>query len=85
MLPYPSRELWPEKIYSLPELAYPETFNAWYELLDANFALGRGSDPAMWARSPCTYTRDSDGFFHYRMPQRTTSSFAAASTSLRPK
>jgi 2-aminobenzoate-CoA ligase len=49
MLSYPPRELWPEKIYSLPELSYPDTFNACYELLDANLALGRGASPAIYS------------------------------------
>ena len=48
MLPYPPRELWPERIYSLPELSYPDTMNACHELLDANIALGRGSTPAIY-------------------------------------
>src|SRR6186713_1605517 len=47
MLSYPPRDLWPDKIYSLPELSYPEMVNACYELLDANLALGRGSAPAI--------------------------------------
>jgi 2-aminobenzoate-CoA ligase len=47
MLSYPPRELWPEKIYTLPELVYPDIVNACYELLDANLALGRGSQPAI--------------------------------------
>src|SRR5439155_1657476 len=49
MLSYPPKELWPEKIYSLPELSYPETLNACYELLDANLASGRGSAPAIYS------------------------------------
>lgn len=48
MLPYPPRELWAEKIYSLPELSYPETVNACHELLDANVEGGRGSSPAIY-------------------------------------
>jgi len=47
MLSYPPRELWPERIYTLPELSYPATTNACYELLDANLALGRDSAPAI--------------------------------------
>jgi 2-aminobenzoate-CoA ligase len=47
MLSYPSQELWPEKIYTLPELAYPDIVNACYELLDTNLAQGRGSQPAV--------------------------------------
>src|SRR5215468_5230402 len=49
MLSYLPRELWPEKIYDLPELAYPNTLNACYELLDINLALGRGSAPAIYS------------------------------------
>jgi 2-aminobenzoate-CoA ligase len=56
MLSYPPRELWPEKIYDLPELAYPKSLNACYELIDANLALGRGSAPAIYfADSVVTY------------------------------
>src|SRR5215471_15218837 len=58
MLSYPPRELWPEKIYDLPELAYPNTLNACHELLDANLALGRGSAPAIYfADSVITYNQ----------------------------
>src|SRR6266566_3949494 len=61
MLSYPPRELWPEKIYDLPELAYPKTLNACYELLDANVALGRGSAPAIYfADSVITYKQLTD-------------------------
>ncbi|MBI4475249.1 MAG: AMP-binding protein, partial [Acidobacteria bacterium] len=48
MLSYPPRELWPEKIYSLPELAYPEKLNACEVLLDKNVEAGRGSSPAIF-------------------------------------
>jgi 2-aminobenzoate-CoA ligase len=58
MLSYPPRELWPEKSYDLPELAYPNTLNACHELLDANLALGRGSAPAIYfADSVITYNQ----------------------------
>src|SRR5262245_23675244 len=61
MLPYPPRDLWPEKIRSLPELAYPETLNACYELLDANLASGRGSNAAIHsAGSVTTYAQLAD-------------------------
>jgi 2-aminobenzoate-CoA ligase len=61
MLTYPPRDLWPEKIYNLPELAYPKAFNSCYELLDANLALGRGSSPAIhFADSVITYQQLAD-------------------------
>src|SRR5215831_4244118 len=44
---YPPRELWPERPYRLPELSYPETLNACYELLDRWVAEGHGSAPAI--------------------------------------
>jgi 2-aminobenzoate-CoA ligase len=47
MLAYPPKELWPEKIYSLPELSYPATINAGHELLDLHLAQGRGALPAI--------------------------------------
>jgi hypothetical protein len=43
MPPYPPRELWPEKIHTLPELIYPETCSAGFDLLDRNLPPGRGS------------------------------------------
>jgi 2-aminobenzoate-CoA ligase len=61
MFSYPPQELWPEKIYNLPDLSYPDTFNACYELLDANLAVGRGSAPAIYsADSIITYTQLTD-------------------------
>ena len=42
ILAYPPQELWPEKSYTLPELSYPDTLNACYELLDRNLDEGRG-------------------------------------------
>jgi 2-aminobenzoate-CoA ligase len=61
MFSYPPQELWPEKIYNLPDLSYPDTFNACYELLDANLAIGRGSAPAIYsADSIITYTQLTD-------------------------
>ena len=56
MLSYPPRELWPGKVYSLPELSYPETLNACHELLDRNLERGRGSFPAIYfGNSVVTY------------------------------
>ena len=61
MFSYPPQQLWPEKIYNLPDLSYPDTFNASYEFLDANLALGRGSAPAIYsADSTITYTQLTD-------------------------
>jgi len=61
MLSYPPKELWPDKIYSLPELSYPDTFNACYEFLDANLASGRGELPAIYSKdSVITYKQLAD-------------------------
>ena len=58
MLSYPPRELWPEKTYTLPELSYPDTLNACYELLDRNLAEGRGPSPAIhFGNSFITYSQ----------------------------
>src|SRR3989454_10560120 len=58
MLSYPAQELWPERIYTLPELSYSETTNACYELLDANLESGRGPAPAIhFGESIITYTQ----------------------------
>jgi 2-aminobenzoate-CoA ligase len=48
MLSYPPRELWPDRIYTLPELNYPGTLNACHELLDANIQRGAGPSPAIF-------------------------------------
>src|SRR5215831_13588114 len=47
-LSYPPRELWPERPYRLPELSYPETLNACYELLDRRIEEGHGAAPAIY-------------------------------------
>src|SRR6266704_6011568 len=58
MLSYPPRELWPERIYSLPELSYPDTLNACHELLDVNLEHGRSSSPAIYFNhSVVTYSQ----------------------------
>ncbi|HEX2711419.1 MAG TPA: acyl-CoA synthetase, partial [Candidatus Acidoferrales bacterium] len=44
----PPRELWPTRIYKLPEFAsYPERFNATEELVEKNIAAGRGERVAL--------------------------------------
>ncbi len=56
MLSYPPRELWPEKICSLPELFYADTLNACHEFLDVHLAEGRGASPAIYFKdSVITY------------------------------
>ena len=61
MLSYPPQELWPEKIYGLPELVYPDTLNACRELLDTNLERGRGSAAAIhFGDSSITYAELTD-------------------------
>jgi len=48
MLSYPAHELWPQRLYSLPELQYPDTLNACSELLDRHIEEGRGASPAIY-------------------------------------
>ncbi|HEY0615542.1 MAG TPA: benzoate-CoA ligase family protein [Candidatus Elarobacter sp.] len=43
----PPREQWPEFLFTLPELQYPERFNCAAELLDATVAKGLGARPAI--------------------------------------
>ncbi|MFB3916628.1 MAG: acyl-CoA synthetase [Terriglobales bacterium] len=44
----PPRELWPQRIYTLPEFAnYPDEFNPTEELLDKQVAAGRGDKAAI--------------------------------------
>src|SRR6266550_2985663 len=44
----PPRELWPERVYRLPEFAaYPDPLNSTEELLDRQVAGGRGDHPAI--------------------------------------
>ena len=43
----PPREEWPEFLFTLPELQYPERFNCAAELLDAMVAKGLGARPSI--------------------------------------
>jgi len=43
----PPRELWPDLIFTLPELQYPDTLNVATELLDSHVTAGHGSDIAV--------------------------------------
>ncbi len=44
----PPRELWPSRIYKLPEFqTYPQKFNSTEELLDKQVAAGKGDRPAI--------------------------------------
>src|SRR5574337_745619 len=45
---FPPRELWPSRIYKLPQYqAYPQKFNSTEELLDKQVAAGKGDRPAI--------------------------------------
>jgi 2-aminobenzoate-CoA ligase len=46
-LSYPPRDLWPDRVYNLPELSYPESLNACYHLLDVHVEQGRGDSAAI--------------------------------------
>lgn len=43
----PPREMWGERVYTRPELQYPERLNAYAELLDQNLKAGRQNRPAI--------------------------------------
>jgi 2-aminobenzoate-CoA ligase len=46
--PYlPTRDLWPELLFTRPEFQYPATLNAATELLDVHVSRGHGDDPAV--------------------------------------
>ena len=45
----PPRALWPERIYTLPELRYPRKLNVARELLDRNAEGDRGGRPAIFS------------------------------------
>jgi 2-aminobenzoate-CoA ligase len=52
----PPRDQWPELIFELPELQYPERLNCATELLDKQVAAGRGDHVAIYsARGELTY------------------------------
>jgi 2-aminobenzoate-CoA ligase len=72
MLSYPPRELWPDRIYSLPELSYSDTTNACYELLDKNLASGREATPAIhFGDSTITYAQLAEDVMHVAGALRT--------------
>ncbi len=54
----PPRELWPELVFRLPELEYPDTLNVATELLDRNVAAGHGDDPAIFFDGTVTSFRE---------------------------
>jgi 2-aminobenzoate-CoA ligase len=43
----PPRAQWPDLVFALPELQYPERFNCVAELLDRWIAAGRGGEPCL--------------------------------------
>jgi 2-aminobenzoate-CoA ligase len=43
----PPRDQWPDFVFALPELQYPERFNCVTELLDRWIAAGRGGEPCL--------------------------------------
>lgn len=45
----PERMLWPDLVFTLPELTYPERLNAASAFVDAHLAAGRGDSPCLIA------------------------------------
>ncbi len=45
----PTRELWPDLLYDLPELRYPPQTNVAFEILDSHVHAGRGEAPCLVA------------------------------------
>ena len=45
----PPRHLWPEQIYTLPEVRYGQKLNVARELLDRNAEGDRGGRPAIFS------------------------------------
>jgi 2-aminobenzoate-CoA ligase len=52
----PPREQWPELIFELPELQYPERFNCAVELLDRNVVQGNGARTALIGADGAAWT-----------------------------
>jgi 2-aminobenzoate-CoA ligase len=48
----PPAELWPELLFNLPEVQYPDRMNCAVELLDRQVVGGHGDRPAIWAPGP---------------------------------
>jgi 2-aminobenzoate-CoA ligase len=54
----PPRRLWPELVFELPELSYPERMNCAVELLDRALERGWGERVALRSsEGPCTYAQ----------------------------
>src|SRR5882762_9036096 len=52
----PSRELWPDLIFTRPEYQYPERLNCVFNFLDRWIEEGRGDDPCIFtADKNCSY------------------------------
>jgi 2-aminobenzoate-CoA ligase len=54
----PPREMWPDLVFTLPELAYPDTLNVAAELLDRHVEAGHGDDTAILFEGAATSYRD---------------------------
>jgi len=52
----PARDQWPELVFDLPELAYPERMNCATELLGGAIARGRGDRPAVRSTEGVSWT-----------------------------
>ena len=48
----PPRDQWPDLIFTLPELQYPERMNCIVELLDTKVQQGYGDRPAIFVIEP---------------------------------
>jgi 2-aminobenzoate-CoA ligase len=54
----PPRDQWPDLIFSIPEVQYPERMNCMVELLDENVRKGNGDRPAIYgANGVLTYAQ----------------------------
>jgi 2-aminobenzoate-CoA ligase len=52
----PPRDQWPELVFDLPELRYPERVNCAVELVDRHVAAGKGGRPAIIGGDGTTWT-----------------------------
>ena len=50
----PPRDQWPDLIFTLPELQYPERMNCIVELLDTKVQQGYGDRPAIFSARTCS-------------------------------
>ena len=61
--PLPPHEQWPELLFELPELQFPERLNCAHALLDRWVEQGQGRTAYLWTCRACNYRFEAVAIF----------------------